>query len=453
MRLLLAVLLFAPLTAFAQIITVAPDGSGDFTTDGQSDQIEINQALDLVAATPALTTVYLKGPSTYWIDSTIFISSNTTLTGDSTAVIKLIDRARWRTRYKPMIGQKGHVQAYIMGAPSTITENISIHGFEIDGNRQNQREPSGRSHYNMIVLQNTRNISVHDMYMHDNLGDILNTGYDLPGFEINLEYYNNRVHGSGHDGIYVVNSVGISIHDNIFTDNRTGAHIRVQNCNRIRIFNNIAGNNPDRRYSGGIGVSMQSKGSVPLDDAEIYNNYFFGKGAFSGIWLWLLKPEQTVHENVRIHDNVISWYKRDGIRIDGFNNTLIENNIIESSGDQDRGAGSGVTFVENDSAPLAAGYQTILRNNTILNNPAYGIDNQVPEKHRFISEGNRIFGNLNGPYRNVQSAQDTYAATALSGTLEQVYYSIMHPAWSAAEAQNHYRGDLSTAAAWAAYRH
>lgn len=84
--------------------------------------------------------------------------------------------------------------------------------------------------------------------------------------------------------------------------------------------------------------------------------------------------------------------------------------------------------------------------------PAFGIDNQAPEKHRFISEGNRIFGNLNGPYRNVQSAQNSFEPTALSGTLEQVYYTIMHPVWEAAEAQNDYRGDLSTTAAWAAYR-
>ncbi len=452
MRFLLATLLLAPLTAFAQIVTIAADGSGDFTTDGRSDQIEINQALDLVAATPALTTVYLKGPNTYWIDSTIYISSNTTLTGDETAVIKLIDHARWRTKFKPMIGQKGLSFTNGLGDPDTITENITIHGFEIDGNRRNQREPSGHSYYNMILLQNTRNIRIYDMYMHDNLADILQTGYDLPGFVINLEYYNNRVHGSGHDGIYVENAEGISIHDNIFTDSRTDAHIRLQNCNRIRIFNNIAGNNPDRQYAGGIGVSMQSHGNTPLDDAEIYNNYFFGKGYFSGIWLWLRSPEQTVHENVRIHDNIISWFRRDGIRIDGFNNTLIENNIIESSGDQDRGIGSGITFIEKDSAPLGAGYQTIVRNNFILNNPAYGIDNREPDKHRFISEGNRIFGNLRGPYRNVQARQDSDTPTALSGRLEQVYYTIMHPAWDAAEAQNDYSGDLSTAAARAQYR-
>ncbi len=185
---------------------------------------------------------------------------------------KLIDRARWRTRFKPMIGQKGLSLTYGLGDPSTITENITIHGFEIDGNRQHQREPSGHSFYNMILLQNTRITSItsiHDMYLHDNLADILQTGYDQPGFEINLEYYNNRVHGSGHDGIFVVKSVGISIHDNIFTDSRTDAHIRVQNCNRIKIFNNIAGNNPDRQYSGGIDVSMQSEGHIPLDDAEI----------------------------------------------------------------------------------------------------------------------------------------------------------------------------------------
>ncbi|HHH89273.1 MAG TPA: hypothetical protein ENK45_01765, partial [Aliiroseovarius sp.] len=438
LRVLVFLALF-PLSAFAQVVVVAPDGSGDFTTDGRKDQVQINQALDRVASDPALTTVYLKGPNTYWIDDTIFISSNTTLTGDPDAVIKLVDRARWWTKFKPMIGQKGLSLTFGLGDPSTITENITIHGFEIDGNRERQREPSGHSYYNMILLQNTRNISIHDMYLHDNLADILQTGYDLPGFRINLEYYNNRVHRSGHDGIFVANSLGISIHDNIFTDSRTDAHIRVQNCDRIRIFNNIGGNNPDRQFSGGIGVSMQSEGNTPLEDAEIYNNYFFGKGAYSGIWLWLRSPEQSVHRNVRIHDNVVSWFSLDGIRVDGFDATVIENNVIESAGAVGQGKGSGIAFVEQDSAPLPGGYTATVRNNVILNNPAYGIDNQAPDKYRVLSRGNQIYGNLLGPYHNVTSHADSFAKPALADTLEHVYYTLLHPAWSAAVAQGRYR--------------
>ena len=57
------------------IIYVAGDNSGDsgYNCNGISDQIKINQALDFVATNANYTTVYLKGPNTYWIDEPIFI--------------------------------------------------------------------------------------------------------------------------------------------------------------------------------------------------------------------------------------------------------------------------------------------------------------------------------------------------------------------------------------------
>ena len=256
------------------IIYVAGDGSGDYNCDGTSDQIEINQALDFVAANSNYTTVYLKGQNTFWIDEPIFISKNTTLEGDTNAVVKLIDNAGWNTQFKPLIGQTGLTYTFGLGDPSTTTGNITIRGFEIDGNRQNQTEPSGNSYYSAIVLQNCYNITINDMYIHDCLADALQTGYDLYGFDINLQFYNNRIHASGHDGIIVINCENFEIHDNIFTDNRTDAHIRVQYCNHFKIYNNIGGNDPNRQFTGGIGISMQANGDTPLNDAEIYNNYF-----------------------------------------------------------------------------------------------------------------------------------------------------------------------------------
>jgi len=205
------------------IIYVAGDGSGDpgYNCDGISDQEQINQALDFVAANPNYTTVYLKGPNIFWIDEPIFISENTTLEGDTNAVVKLIDNAGWNTQFKPLIGQTGLSYSLGLEDPSTTTGNITIRGFEIDGNKQNQTEPSGNSYYSVIVLQNCYNIVVNDMYIHDCLADALQTGYDLYDFDINLQFYNNRIHASGHDGIIVINCKNFEIHDNIFTDNRT----------------------------------------------------------------------------------------------------------------------------------------------------------------------------------------------------------------------------------------
>jgi len=121
------------------IVYVAGDGSGDYNCDGKSDQIEINKALDFVATHPKYTTVHLKGPNTYWIDSTIYISSNTILEGDSTAIVKLIDNAKWWTKFKPLIGQKGTQFTFGIEDPSINSRNITIRGFEIDGNSNQQQ--------------------------------------------------------------------------------------------------------------------------------------------------------------------------------------------------------------------------------------------------------------------------------------------------------------------------
>jgi hypothetical protein len=86
------------------MIYVSGNGNGDFNCNGTNDQVQINQALQFVANNTGYTTVHLKGPFTYVINDTILIGSNTTLEGDSTAVIKLAYHAGWPTM-KPLIQQ------------------------------------------------------------------------------------------------------------------------------------------------------------------------------------------------------------------------------------------------------------------------------------------------------------------------------------------------------------
>ncbi len=448
--LLITYLLIVIATAQSQtppIIYVAGDGSGDpgYNCNGISDQIKINQALDFVATHADYTTVYLKGANTYWIDDTIFISENTILEGDSDAVVKLVDNANWNTQYKPLIGQTGLSYSLKLGNPSITTGNITIRGFEIDGNRQNQWEASGNSYYSAIVLQNTYNITINDMYIHDCLADAFQTGYDNYGFDINLQFYNNRIHASGHDGIIVMRSKNFEIHDNVFTDNRTDAHIRVQYCNQFKIYNNIGGDDPNRQFSGGIGISMQADADTPLNDAEIYNNYFFGKGDFYGIWLWQTSGGATLHthENVFIHHNIISWYRLGGIGIEGFHNTIIENNVIQSDGGlENTYPAAGIVFYGGDPAGNISGFQTIVKNNIIIDNVAYGIDNQQPTIHSFVSDYNAINGNLSGNYNNVTSTTDIYSNPQLASNLLEVYNNILNPNWQNAVSTGNFKGDL-----------
>lgn len=111
------------------IIYVATNGSGDFNCDGSNDQVEINKALAYVAENPQFTTVHLKGPNTYVISDSILIGNDTVLEGDHTAVIKLKDGANW-PRDKPLITQMD----------SAGNHNITIKGFEIDGNHNKNDE-------------------------------------------------------------------------------------------------------------------------------------------------------------------------------------------------------------------------------------------------------------------------------------------------------------------------
>lgn len=108
-----------------QLVTVTGDGTGDYKCDGKDDQVQINQALSYAASHPG-TTVYLKGPFVYDIKNSVLIGSNTELTGDSNAILRLADKVGWTTASKgtPMIGQ--------IGGYGSAVHDISIHGFEID---------------------------------------------------------------------------------------------------------------------------------------------------------------------------------------------------------------------------------------------------------------------------------------------------------------------------------
>jgi len=55
---------------------------------------------------------------------------------------------------------------------SAGNHNITIKGFEINGNHNNNEDKKrGEGYYNQIHFWNSSNIQVHDMYMHDGHGN------------------------------------------------------------------------------------------------------------------------------------------------------------------------------------------------------------------------------------------------------------------------------------------
>ncbi|WP_440946067.1 right-handed parallel beta-helix repeat-containing protein [Methanosarcina sp. T3] len=393
-------------------VYVAGDGSGNFTCDGSDDQVEINQALAYVAENPQYSTVHLKGPYTYVISDSILIGSDTVLEGDSTAVIKLKDEAGWESG-KPLITQK--VSAGIHG--------VTIKGFEINGNHDNNEDKKkGDGYYNMISFLDSKDIQVHDMYLHDGHGDGLKVERGS-----NIQFYNNKVYKLGHDGLYAIGCQNIEAWNNTITC-RTNSGLRIWNSNHVQFHDNVI----DSFYhwsAGGPGILIE-KSTGTVNDVEVYNNTIHNTYG-PGIWLigyGELYPEKEA-QNVHIYQNTfydtgtnptIDWVG--GIVTSGFYDTLIENNVFDgvyhaaiinmypsvSTGTSDT----------VDLSPQGTGYTTIFRNNIIVNTrkrtkdpdgTGYAVINYLPETHTLMLENNCLYNNSAGNYKNVSSTTDIYA--------------------------------------------
>ncbi len=392
-------------------VYVSGDGSGDFNCDGTDDQVEINKALAYVAENPEFTTVHLKGPNTYIISDSIFVGSNVVLQGDPTAVIKLKDKADW-----------AHNEPLITHMNSSGNSNITIKGFEIDGNHDgNADKKRGEGYYNLIYFVNSTNIQVHDMYMHDSHGDGLKVENSS-----NIRYYNNTVYKLGHDGLYGIRSQYLEAWNNTITC-RTNSGLRVWNSNHVKFHDNVI----DSFFhwsAGGPGILIE-KSTGTVNDVEVYNNTIhntYGPG------IWLIGygesyPEEEA-QNVHIHHNTfystgtnpsIDWVG--GVVTSGFYNTLIENNVFDGIYhaailNMYPSASTG-TSNPVDLSPQGTGYTTIVRNNIITNteqrknNPdgtGYGVVNYLPETHSFVLENNCFYNNAAGDYRNATSTSDIY---------------------------------------------
>lgn len=393
-------------------IYVAGDGSGDFNCNGSDDQVEINQALAYVAENPQFTTVHLNGPNTYIISDSILIGSNITLEGDPTAVIKLKDKADWPSA-KPLITQVN----------GTGFHGVTIRGFEIDGNHDNNADKkNGEGYYNMIYFYWAKNIQVHDMYMHDGNGD----GLRVEGVS-NIQFYDNRVYKLGHDGLFAINSDHIEAWNNNITC-RTNSGLRARDSNHVKFHDNMI----DSFYNwsaGGPGIQIEkSKGIV--NDVEVFNNTIHNTYG-PGIWLigyGKAYPREEA-QNVRIHNNIfyntgtnpsIDWVG--GIVTSGFYDTLIENNVFDSVYHAAivhmYPSVSTGTESFDDLSPHGNGYTTIVRNNIIVNTrkrtkdpqgTGYGVINYFPETSSFVLENNCLYNNSGGNYLNATSKTDIYA--------------------------------------------
>lgn len=408
------VYLFIFLPINAQIKYVRTDNTGDYNCNGVNDEVEINQALDFVSTDPNFTTVYLDGHFT--ISEPIFISSNTILTGDVSSVLKLEDYVNWNIGNKPMIAQKNRVEHWsAWGSYGDDISNVEIYGFEI--NVGQQAEPTGNTFIPLVHFCYPHNVSIHDMLLKNSRWDIIRftssggVNSDTSQDANNSKVYNNTIVNSGHEGIAFVGLTNFEVYNNTIFRTRTNSGIRVKDSNNFSIHHNHIGNSLGNSSSGYAGIIVENY-HIGINNAEIYNNIIYGKNG--GIHLnnvretdWTTYNKET-RRDVHIHHNRIFKVKDmlsalqesldGGIKINGFHHTLIEHNII------DGGTTDGVVFEGN--AGFDTGYETFVRNNIIINNSAYGINNKSPVTHTFIANNNLVYNNTLGNYNNVISNND-----------------------------------------------
>jgi hypothetical protein len=406
--LIAVIILFLAAKPSDRAVYITTNGSGDFNCDGIDDQVEINKALAYVAKNSQFTTVHLEGNTTYVISDSVLIGNNTILEGDPTAVIKLEDEADWPAD-KPMITQMD----------SSGNQDITIRGFEIDGNHDgNAEKKRGAGYHNLIHFLNSENIQAHDLYMHDSHGD----GLKVTSCS-NIRFYNNTIYKLGHDALYVIYSSNVEAWNNRITC-RTNSGLRIYNSNHAKFYNNTINSEGE----GGAGIQVQKEGSsTVMDDIEIFNNLLYETNA-AGIWItgYGSKYSKDTAKEIYIHNN--RFYKTGtnqgadwagGVVLNGFQNTLIENNLFDGC----YGAAIAHKRVKAFSAP-ESGYTTVVKNNIIINTQpshtagkGYAIFNKLNNTHSFILENNCLSNNAGGNYLYANSTSDVNVD---NGYVEQV---------------------------------
>ncbi|AGB48389.1 Disaggregatase related/Disaggregatase related repeat protein [Methanomethylovorans hollandica DSM 15978] len=370
---------------------VAASGSGDYICDGTNDHVEINKALAYVKSTGG-GTVHLRGPNTYWIDSTLKIGSNTKLTGDSTAEIKLVPKAGWSSGVPMIRGDTG-------------AKNIVITGFTIDGNSESQGVSFGRGYYNLIDFENSNNIEVSNMRLEWGCND---------GVQIkrgsNIDFTHNDVYKMGHDAFYILySSKGEVAYNTVFT--RTNSACRLSGgVSDFTVHDNTF-------YSDGGGTSTGPaieidktgrSGTLSFNNIEIYKNKIHNIRG-SGIWMFAAYSDNVIRaKNVHIHHNTFTkvgqhasntGYTNAAITMQNFDNTIIENNVFDDGGN------AAIKWYAWSSVPQQkAKFTTHVRNNVIKNNDGMsgvsgsgvGIWNTQPSYATFIVQKNDFSNNKNG---------------------------------------------------------
>ncbi|WP_406656874.1 disaggregatase related repeat-containing protein [Methanolobus sp. ZRKC2] len=399
----------------ASAISVATDGNGDYNCDGIADQVQINAALKY-AKNNNLDTVYLKS-GTYTIDDSIEIPDGMTLTGDSDTTVKLIED--WDvTRsdmFTPMITGTTVVTGNYKGG-----SDITISGFTLDGSKFDQDVISAMKEVDSfpgIQFYYSDHITIENMVIKEIPGDGIRIsngrGKTANGYH---KILNNVIYDTGHDDVFIMYGNYDVIDGNTLSRISHDCGIRLDDSANVLVTNNVIKADKNALYGlSGIYLLKHENDADSYNVTIAYNTIYDTRemGIVLAIGQGANYMPATSARDIHIHHNTIygagtnyrSYPYGGGIWLDGWDNTIIENNVIDGC------MGEGIAYGSRFSNTQNAVYTTIVRNNIITNtldspvipNDGFGINNRLGSNYRFVLENNVVWNNENGNYNNVGS--------------------------------------------------
>ena len=386
----------------SNIVYVNTDGSGDYNCDGKDDHIQINEALEYAGRAEIQGTVYLQGPNTYVINGELIIKSDTELTGDSTACIKLANNSNFKEYDK---------SAFIKQLSSS--RNIKIHGFEIDGNNAgNPLIAMWKNSCTAIKLMEAYNVHVYDMYIHHNQNDCIFIHGNNQ--DINSSIHDNHFYKGGHEAIYLNAAHNVEIYNNsVYIHGNSG--FRLWQCDNFSIHDN----NIYDAIGGTWGIVIDETGGRSTG-GDIYNNVIHDTNN-PGIMACAQGTYAAGQVgNLHIYNNVIYNTVKAGIEIHGWE-ALIENNTIDACYE------NGIQILDslNKNPSITGTCKVTVRNNIITNTLSTGRGIAIYETgHKFILEYNNVWNNSGGNYYGVSKGDNDLSVDPLYANLANHDYHL-----------------------------
>lgn len=392
----------------------------EILTIQQTNSAGIQAALNRVGEDQEYDALRLSS-GVYNINKPLYVNSGSEVMGNKNTVLKLMAKAS-PTVFKPLVP--------IFGNKGKEINNISFHGFVIDGNSSKQSVVHGKGYHNAFYFTNGSGIDIHNMILKNSQGD----GARFKGCE-KIDMSGCVIDKIGHDAMYALNCDTVNYFGNTVSL-RTNSGVRTANSNHVKVFDNLI-KGSDNWWAGNPGCQVDHYDFTVVDDVEIYNNVFY-KTYGAAFWLnnyGEASSDLSICKNYRIHDNLLVECGLNpgidyvgGLMWSGVDNIQFEYNTIVDCyrygiaghvgssvwGTRPKGKG----YVLNAKNNIVTGTKLGRFNNGIKN--GFGIANTMFVTHSINSEGNRIWNNAGGNYLNVVSETDSEEAV----TLDEDYHTI-----------------------------